>query len=215
MSKLKDLTGLRFGKLTVIERADNTLRKSGKTDTLWWCKCSCGNEEPVLRSRGTLQRSANPSCGCGRKDRKTRHGMTDSHLYRVWTDMKTRCTNPKSNRYDCYGGRGITICDDWINSFDCFMEWAISNGYQEGLSLERCDVNSGYNPDNCCWIERTDQAKNKQNTLYVEFNGEKRRLKECAEILNMNYSTLRNRWYQGERGDELFRPFGEKRRDVT
>jgi len=210
MSRLKDLTGRTFGRLTVVGRADPSLLGSGKFDTLWWCQCSCGNEQLVVRSRGSLQTQGDHSCGCHYKDLNVQHRMSHSHLYRVWRHMKSRCLNPNVERYPHYGGRGITICDEWLNSFDAFMEWATTHGYQDGLSLERKDVNGNYTPENCCWIPKADQQKNKTCTVYVEVRGEKLRIQEIADKYGFTYGCIKRRIQQGDRGEEIIRPLGTR-----
>lgn len=210
MPRIKDLTGRKFGHLTVLRQAPSDLQLSGKTDTLWFCQCDCGNEELVVRSRGSLQSAKTPSCGCGFKGMNGRHNMTNSHLYRVWCHMKSRCLNPNVERYPQYGGRGITICEDWVNSFDKFMEWAFQHGYQEDLSLERRDVNGNYSPENCCWIPLAEQQKNRTCTVYMEVRGEKLRIQEIADKYGFTYSCIKRRIQKGDRGEDLIRPLGTR-----
>lgn len=169
-----NLIGERHGKLEVIRKADH-----GKS---WWiCKCDCGNvvELPTYRF------FKNQSCGCFEKENLERigknnrtHGRTESRLYHTWCKMKERCYNPNIEHYPQYGGRGITICDEWRNSFESFQEWAYSAGYDDNStgneqSLDRINVNGNYEPSNCRWITHQEQMRNTRRTVYVEYQGEK------------------------------------------
>ena len=119
--------------------------------------------------------------------------------------MKNRCSNPKVERYKHYGGRGITICDEWTNSFEAFRDWAMTHGYADGLSIDRIDANGNYCPENCRWVDETIQANNKRNNLFVEINGERKTVGEWARITGIGYSTIIRRYRQGDRGENLIR----------
>lgn len=168
MSRLIDLTGQRFGKLLVVERAENTLQGQAR----WRCKCDCGNESIV---RGADLRLGNTiTCGCGAHERMTKmnykHGATfrnkTSRLYNVWSGMKQRCNYEKHASYKYYGGRGIRVCKEW-DDFEAFKEWAESHGYDNSpkrgeCTLDRINVNGNYEPDNCRWVSMKEQAANKR-----------------------------------------------------
>lgn len=161
-----DITGLKFGRLTAIHVTDK--RYDG--GRVWLCVCDCGNTVEV--SAKLLKRGNNKSCGCYKRDQikraNTTHGACvgykRKHLYRSWNSMINRCNCISQLSYKHYGGRGITVCDEW-KTFDAFNKWAMENGYQENLSIERIDVNGNYCPDNCTWIPLKDQNKNRRNSI--------------------------------------------------
>ena len=193
MGRFKDLTGQKFGKLTVMFFAG--VNKHGKA--LWSCKCECGKEKLVLGS--VLTRGDCRSCGCLKSISfskiTVKHGLSKTNLYKKWKYMKRRCYSLNSCRYKNYGARGITVCDEWRDDFKNFYKWAINNGYQEGLSIERIDVNGNYCPENCKWILLKEQAKNKQNSVIVEINGIKRNLSEWIALSDIKKTTITNRIY--------------------
>jgi hypothetical protein len=165
---IKDLTGQRFGMLTVV-RVDRIT--SGRT--YWICKCDCGKEKSIRGDTLTVVRS----CGCIKEKqdyinlRYDRINYTSNHrLYPVWADMIARCQNPNCIAFKDYGGRGIKVCEEWKQAFN-FFKWAEESGYKYGLSIERVDVNKGYNPENCTWIPMSQQANNRRNSVKVTVNG--------------------------------------------
>ncbi len=186
MGKFIDMTGKRFGKLTVIEKG-TTKNKRIK----WICKCDCGK---TLEVDGTLLRIRQRSCGCARKEH-IKHGKTHSRLYAIWCDMKQRCLNPNEKTYFRYGGRGITICDEWRDDFASFERWAMQSGYDKKAprgqcTLDRVDVNGNYCPENCRWTTNKVQCNNKRSNRYLEFNGEKHTIAEWSDIMGINQSTI-------------------------
>lgn len=166
MGTLKDLTGQRFGRLVVVGRAGSDKHYHTK----WKCRCDCGKETIV---QGTSLESGNTkSCSCLKdetaKITRTIHGKSTSRLHKVWAGMKERCSNPQNNRYHQYGGRGITVCDDWKNNFQAFYDWAMANGYDENAprgqcTIDRIDNDKGYCPDNCRWVNMKIQRHNQRN----------------------------------------------------
>lgn len=161
MGQYKDRTGERFGKFVVLERAENS--KHGKSRQR--CKCDCGTNTRDLVN-GNCQ-----SCGCLRKElvgstRRT-HGLSKEAIYGVWIDMIRRCENPQRHEYKYYGGRGISVCEEW-HKVEVFYAWAISSGYAKGLTIERKDVNGNYCPENCTWITMKEQGRNRRNVELYE-----------------------------------------------
>lgn len=148
-----DLTGQRFGKLTVL-KFDETSAEPGML-TRWICKCDCGNI--VSRLAITLKKNSRHTCGKCESCKPTKHGAAKkghkNHLYSKWTTMKGNCANPNRPRYYIYGGKGISICKEWIHDFSAFQEWALDNGYEDGDRLCRKDINKDFEPDNC-YIEK-------------------------------------------------------------
>lgn len=159
MPPLIDLKGKRFGRLIVVERIPISNKR-----TMWICKCDCGNEVSV--DAYNLKSGHTQSCGCIHKEVTSRinktHGLGNTRLYRIWNHMKTRCYRKSYHAFQHYGGRGIRVCDEWLHNFQSFYDWAMSNGYEENLSIDRIDTNGNYSPDNCRWATMADQNKNKR-----------------------------------------------------
>lgn len=198
--KLNDLTGQRFGRLTVLRRIeDHYYQKSGRHDVQYKCRCDCGEVVNVLGIH--LRSGHTSSCGCFRADTAratmTTHGMSGKRIHNIWKGMLERCINTRHNNYEIYGGRGITVCDEWRNSFEDFFEWSMSNGYTEELTLDRIDVNRGYFPDNCRWVTQREQCNNTRRNINVEINGEVHTLKQWTEIFGLKYGTIASRVKRG------------------
>lgn len=183
MGTYKDLSGQRFGKLTVIKRNGTT--NNGKV--IWECICDCGNSTKVTTC--SLRTGNTRSCGClykqSRKEIKTTHGLRHHPLYSVWLNIKQRCLNPNSTSYKRYGGRGITICDEWKNDFKSFYDWSMENGYQKNLTIDRIDVNGNYEPNNCRWTTIEQQANNKRNNHYLEYDNKRLTMSQWSKQLNL------------------------------
>lgn len=257
--KMKDLHGMRFGRLEVLERSENQITPNGTKKTMWKCKCDCGNI--VIRSQQNLQTAKHPSCGCwksedvskrlsgdligkkfnrltvislaDKRNHQTRwkckcdcgnecvvygqylksghtkscgcyreevrptqqfkHGYRHTRIYGVYGKIKGRCCNPNNPSYPRYGGRGITICEEWMNSPESFCKWAYANGYDENAkygecTVDRIDNNKGYSPDNCRIVNEKIQANNRRSNLLIEHNGETKTLAEWRDYFGMTQS---------------------------
>jgi hypothetical protein len=191
MMKFIDLTGQKINRLLILERVKS---KDGK-NTFWKCQCNCGN---IIVTTTTKIRSGHTkSCGCYTTDLMTTHGLSYTRLHGIWNNLKQRCFNPNSPNFKYYGGRGITVCDEWKNDFKSFYDWAMSNGYEEHLTLDRIHSNGNYEPFNCRWTTMKEQSNNVRTNHIIEFNGEKHTLAEWSEIRGISKKTLWNRIDRG------------------
>ena len=196
MPKFVDLTGNRYGKLVALERAKNR----GK-HTMWKCKCDCGNY--TITGASELKQGTTKSCGCLKfESRNSTHGLTKTRLYSIWSKMKDRCLNKNNPAYKWYGGRGITICQEWLDDFANFYNWSIENGYKEGLSIDRIDVNGNYEHCNCRWITLEEQALNTRTTKFLTYKGETKTVSEWCQITGIKKTTMLNRIRLGFTAEE-------------
>ena len=207
MKKVKnDLTGKRFGRLTVIGIDDRGDRK-----TYYNCQCDCGNVKSVRSD--SLISGAIRSCGCMKKEQDLEnltanhsHRMSGTRIYGIWQGIKKRCYNPHEARYDRYGGRGIKMCDEWRESFQSFYDWATENGYEETLSIDRIDNNGDYCPENCRWSDTQEQARNRSSNIRITIGNATKTLTEWCEIFEVDSKMVFARYKRnGFIGiDELF-----------
>lgn len=191
------LIGTKYGRLTI------TGFESDGRRWLWRVRCDCGNEKLV--SPTDVRNGRTKSCGClhreSSRERATKftHSVTDNkRLYMIYNHMKQRCYKKSSPRYSDYGGRGISICEEWLDKdrgFDNFVSWALENGYSDEMTIDRIDVKGNYSPENCAWKTRKEQNNNKRQTLWVEYNGERIQLRKLCEREGVNYDTVHNRIY--------------------
>lgn len=194
-----DLTGKRYGRLVVIERAKN---KGSKT--AWLCKCDCGNEKIV--SGDKLKTGNTKSCGCLNKEltirRSSTHKMTNTRLYRLWLGIKKRCYNKNQPEYKNYGAKGIKMCDEWKNDFISFCSWSYEHGFDEKLSrwecsIDRIDTLKDYSPQNCRWVDIHKQANNKTNNHLLTFQNSTLTLTQWSKKIKISQSTIRHRLKRG------------------
>ena len=169
MARMIDLTGKRFGRLTVIKRDGTYERPCGVKEPTWLCVCDCGNTVVVLGTN--LKSGKTLACGCMQRERtietNTKHGLRYTRLNRVWSAMLARCYNPAHKSFKNYGGRGISVCCEWRHDFQSFHDWAIANGYDEKApygkcTIDRINVNDGYHAGNCRWVDMNVQANNRR-----------------------------------------------------
>lgn len=202
MAMRKDLTGQRFGRLVVQSIAVDEPYKKKQ----WLCRCDCGKE--VVVSGSNLCSGHSSQCkNCQLTDvqqRNITHNQSHTKLYRVWNGMKQRCGNPNNKSYPDYGGRGIKVCDAW-QSFDAFQTWAWSHGYGEGVEIDRIDNDGDYCPENCRWIDRVGNARNKSNNKLISYNGEEKTLSEWAAYFGVNYKNLSRNLNKGDTLEEAVR----------
>lgn len=182
-----------FGELTVIE----TLGQIGNgKHYMSKVQCSCGNEE-ILRDTFLITKKRVKCVKCMRKNSPFyKHGLTNTRLFNIWQGMRARCYNSNEENYHNYGGRGIQICDEWKDDFHAFYDWAITHGYKEDLWIERNNVNGNYEPLNCSWKTQIEQARNKKNTIYINFEGKKLSIGEIADITGIRSTTIYERIFK-------------------
>lgn len=192
-----DKTGQKFGRLTVLSYSGRDKRNT----VMWLCKCDCGN---LVKVRGYELGKRTNSCGCLKREvfcsgkSAIKHGMSETRLYRIWASMKTRCYIKNRDSYKYYGGRGIGVCEEWLNDFMAFRDWAVANGYSDVLTLDRINANGNYEPCNCRWVSMKVQNNNKRNNRYIEYNGETHTASEWSAIIGANgVHTVSNRLKRG------------------
>lgn len=194
MGKFIDLTGKRFGRLIVIKRVENNF-----FGVLYWlCKCDCGNFK-IIRGNN-LKSGKTQSCGCLQKEKaknigenKRKYKKEYLSLRYIFKGIKNRCYNKKSNNYNRYGAKGISICKKWLDNPLSFCEWALQNGYKKGLTIDRINNNGKYEPNNCRWVDYTIQCRNRKNSLTFTINDTCLPLIEWCKIYNKPYQAVLKR----------------------
>lgn len=183
-----DMIGQRFGKLVVVSRAENDKKGQAR----WLCQCDCGGS--TITTRYNLITGQTKSCGCILRSPRTTE--LDRRLSGVHSNMKARCSNPNNPHYKYYGGRGITVCEEWQH-VDKFREWAYNNGYKPGLTIDRIDVNGNYEPNNCRWVTMQEQQFNKTDSHLITYKGETKCLAEWENQLGIDHRTILARLNNG------------------
>ena len=195
MGNFIDLTGQKFGCLTVIRQG---ARKRNRIT--WHCICECGKSVDVLSN--SLLTGSTKSCGCYQRQRAAeaqwKHGEAvrsapTARLYNIWTNMRVRCNCNTYRDYADYGGRGITVCQEWNESYDAFKSWALANGYSDDKTLDRRNNDLSYTPENCRWATILQQENNRRSNRYITCDGVTHTIAEWARIFNINYYTLYSR----------------------
>lgn len=188
MSERIDITGNKYNMLTVLGYSETI-----NGNCIWKCRCDCGNITYVRGSN--LKNGSVKSCGCllHREAHNATHRMSRTRLYSIWNDMKQRATGDDIKPYtkECY--RGVTVCDDWSNSFESFRDWSFNHGYADDLTIDRIDNSGDYTPENCRWADKRTQMLNRVATHWITYKGETKALVEWCELLGLDYKFVHNR----------------------
>ena len=223
MSKrTKDLTGMKFGEWEVLSFESYKNKRAH-----WLCKCSCGVIKVV--NGKNLTYGYTKSCGCGVAERNkkifTKHGARakenekTERLYGIWKNMNCRCSKSLSRSnpiYNRYIGRGITVCDEWKHNYLAFKEWALSNGYEEHLTIDRINNDGNYEPSNCRWITIQEQARNRRTNVFLEYDGKKYVLKDLAKLFGIDRNTLKYHLFvKGRTIEETLRVIHKRKKKVV
>ena len=185
----ESLIGQKYNSLTIIG-----FEHRGKC-WFWKCQCDCGKE--IVAMPNKVRNGHTKTCGCGKVERchaltekyRITHAGRGERLYYIWRGMKSRCTNNGNKDFSKYGGRGISVCNEWFCNYANFREWALKNGYRNDLTIDRIDVNGNYCPENCRWITLKEQSRNKRITIYVTVNGVTKPLSEMCEDYRIKYQS--------------------------
>lgn len=199
---MNEFIGKKFGRLTVIEELPVYISESGYKVKKCLCICDCGKKKTIRLYDLTSKKTK--SCGCIQKEkvgaRNRTHGKSKTRLYHTWFDMKHRCTKSINPEYKNYGGRGISVCEEWINEngFTNFENWALRNGYKENLSLDRINNDLNYSPDNCRWVDRVTQQRNRTDNVWITYKGMTKCIAEWSEITGLSFDCIsyrfKNNW---------------------
>lgn len=196
----RDIVGERFGSLTVLRRVEDKVSPKGYKKPQYECVCDCGNKKVVVK--GNLLTGNTTSCGCYKEEldhkRFLKHGYAENpdKLYQKWLSMRNRCLNPNATGYENYGGRGIKVCAEW-DDYEVFREWAIDQGYKEGLTIDRIDVDGNYEPNNCRFTTMKEQNNNRRTTNFHTYNGKTQSEMKWAEEYGISYEALKTRLKYG------------------
>jgi len=211
MPATMDLTGQRFGRLVVINEAE-----SSKPGRHWLCRCDCGNT--CIRRSGALRdkHHKNKSCGCAHVDSIRKASQAAWKATTTWTgphkkqlvwllkNIKKRCYNKSDSHYKWYGGKGVRLCDEWLNNSSAFYDWCLANGYKPGLTIERKDCEGMYSPENCTFIPASEQQRNTTKNRFISWKGETMCLADWSRKLGIRYGALQHRLDRGWSVDKAF-----------
>lgn len=200
-----NLEGKKFNRLTYLHDVEFRVYNNQRQRCAKW-RCDCGNEIEI--EVGHVRKGISQSCGCLR-DEKIReacrtHGLTKHPLHITWQCMKERCLQVRSKSYYIYGGRGITICDEWRNDFKVFFDWAIANRWEKGLDIDRINTNGNYEPINCRFVTRKENQNNRRNNVRITYNGQTKTLMQWSESTGLSYSSLQYRVKNNFSADRIF-----------
>ena len=202
---IKNLIGMKFGRLTVLGLSDKSSRR-----TYWDCICDCGKFKTVRSD--SLQNGSIKSCGCLKKEQnkinlnRTTHNLSKTRIYKIWQGIKKRTLDTNSINYINYGRRGIELCNE-LKDFENFYNWSIKNGYSENLTIDRIDINGNYEPSNCRWTDLETQCRNRRSNILIRIGNKTKCLTEWCEIFDLDYNTIHARYSRNENItlDELFK----------
>jgi len=186
-----DISGRRYGRLVAL-KIDHVKKYKSNNVEYWLCQCDCGNTKVIAKPSLTTGLTTS----CGKRDVHNKHGKTGQRLFKIWSAMLDRCENKNNHAYERYGGRGISVCQEW-HDIESFYAWALSNGYTENLTIDRIDNNGNYEPSNCRWATRKEQNNNTSNNRLIEYNGEIKTIAQWSEILGIKHTTLSKRLIDG------------------
>ena len=206
ITKTIDITGQRFGKLVALSFLGfKQVYTDRRRAAMWLCKCDCGKEVEVTYAN--LHSGHTKSCGCYQVDvqreRMTKHGMSRTRLNKIYRNMKTRCNNPNATGHEYYHDKGITVCQEWEESFESFVEWSMNNGYAPGLTLDRKDNSKGYSPGNCRWVTYKVQSRNTSHVHWINYHGTLMPLVDVAHELGVNPTTFRYHLSKGRSEEDI------------
>ena len=211
MVKVKiDMTGWKMwehgvpdSRLTVIRQVEDYVTPSGERKAQWLCKCNCKDENEMSATGSSIKNGYTKSCGCLARERtseaRSKHRESidgETRLYRIWKGMLSRCNNANRKEYKNYGGRGIKVCDEW-RDYSIFKNWALQNGYNDNLTIERLNNNGNYEPSNCTWKTRKEQNNNRRSNHLIECNGETKNVNQWSIISGVCEATIRKRLLSG------------------
>lgn len=171
-----NIIGQKFNEWTVLEKSTNKKR-------YFICRCKCGKIKEVRIDK--LINGESKSCGCLRN-----HKLTNTRIYHIWENIKSRCYNKNNPRNKNYGARGIKVCDEWKNDFKAFYDWSMANGYQDDLTIDRIDNNGNYEPSNCRWADKITQANNTSRNRYITYKNKKLTISQWSRELKIKKTTL-------------------------
>lgn len=195
MKRIINIVGQRFGKLTVIELADRVV-SGGRDRIAFLCVCECGKRKVITSD--SLRFGKTKSCGCVTRDltikRSTTHGLRHHPLYEIWFNIKSRCYNSSNKRFKDYGGRGISICQEWTIDFKVFYDWCISNGWHKGIQLDRENNDGNYEASNCRFVTPKVNNNNKRNSVHITYENSVKTLSEWAEYLGISTYKVRKKF---------------------
>ena len=202
----EEMIGKQYGNWTVLEyshfkyyeyKNQNNIIQRVKRHYMK-CECICGTTSTI--EKGGLLSGKTKSCGCLKRKA---NGKSDTRIYNIYCQMINRCYKKKNTHYKDYGGRGIKVCDEWLNDFEKFYEWSIKKGYKDELTIERKNNDLGYSPENCVWADRVTQANNRRNTLYLTYKGETKTIRQWSKIIKISPKTLDSRMRRGWTDEEI------------